>query len=476
MHSESACQTTDTRTSYCTRPRARVCVFFFSFASRGRSARSIEAAAGRDGRAGLVDAGARVERGAREDRSIDAIERESARATMTLVESASEGGGSASAAVTAACRVVGVLIHGETERPDEDDGAEEKAREDGEAEKFAEALCAKSRGEVFEQLVAHAETLFSDGGDKEASGVVAVMANLAGEDAKAVKRVMECVTASVSERVGLRVRCAIAVYNDARGADVGTKLELFEKVAAYCVSAGQKGVLPTLIAHAGDAKAWGSDVKIQRRVLKLSVDLLRELGDREEELFSTMIKYLATFENDAGAVGEAAEIAKETARAFIASPTMFHGDFLALKGVQGLQSSDAAVFKLLSTLLTGSVNDYLALVKSSGSVISDLGLDADECMAKMRTMALSALGKKGDCAYSEIKEALQCEEAEVEECVVRAVGAGVVDAKMDQINKRVVFTRCTDRVFSGAEWQELGAKISSWRGSIDALQQRLSAN
>ena len=457
---------------------ARPCVCFFtSFASRGRSARSIEAAAGRDGRAGLVDAGARVERGAREDRSIDAVEtRERARATMTLVESASEGGGSASAAVTAACRVVGVLIHGETERPDEDDGAEEKAREDGEAEKFAEALCAKSRGEVFEQLVAHAETLFSDGGDKEVSGVVAVMANLAGEDAKAVKRVMECVTASVSERVGLRVRCAIAVYNDARGADVGTKLELFEKVAAYCVSAGQKGVLPTLIAHAGDAKAWGSDVKIQRRVLKLSVDLLRELGDREEELFSTMIKYLATFENDAGAVGEAAEIAKETARAFIASPTMFHGDFLALKGVQGLQSSDAAVFKLLSTLLTGSVSDYLALVKSSGSVISDLGLDADECMAKMRTMALSALGKKGDCAYSEIKEALQCEEAEVEECVVRAVGAGVVDAKMDQINKRVVFTRCTDRVFSGAEWQELGAKISSWRGSIDALQQRLSAN
>ena len=57
---------------------------------------------------------------------------------------------------------------------------------------------------------------------------------------------------------------------------------------------------------------------------------------------------------------------------------------------------------------------------------------------------------------------------------MRAVGAGVVDAKMDQINKRVVFTRCTDRVFSGAEWQELGAKISSWRGSIDALQQRLS--
>ena len=41
---------------------------------------------------------------------------------------------------------------------------------------------------------------------------------------------MECVTASVSERVGLRVRCAIAVYNDARGADVGTKLELFERL------------------------------------------------------------------------------------------------------------------------------------------------------------------------------------------------------------------------------------------------------
>ena len=53
------------------------------------------------------------------------------------------------------------------------------------------------------------------------------------------------------------------------------------------------------------------------------------------------------------------------------------------------------------------------------------------------SMALAALGKKGDASYSEIKEAMQCDDGEVEEWVVRAVGAGVVDAKMDQMKQRV---------------------------------------
>ena len=112
---------------------------------------------------------------------------------MPLVERASDGG--ASPALVAACETLGVLIHGETERraterADEDDASEarETAKEgasdveDGEAEKFARALSAKPRGEVLEALTGHAETLFGDGGDKEVSGVVAVMANLAGDD------------------------------------------------------------------------------------------------------------------------------------------------------------------------------------------------------------------------------------------------------------------------------------------------------
>ena len=406
---------------------------------------------------------------------------------MPLVERASDGG--ASPALVAACETLGVLIHGETERraterADEDDASEarETAKEgasdveDGEAEKFARALSAKPRGEVLEALTGHAEALFGDGGDKEVSGVVAVMANLAGDDGGAMKRVMECVTASVSERVSLRVRCAIALYNDADAKDGETKLELFEKIAAYCVAAKQKQVLPMLVAHASEAKAWGGEVKTQRRVLKLCVDLLRELEGREEELFSCMIKYLATFENDSGAVAEAADIAKETARIFISSPTMLHGDSLAPKGMQHLQSADANALKLLSTMLTGSVADYNALVKANGSIVSGLGLDADDCVAKMRMMALAALGKKGDASYSEIKEAMQCDDGEVEEWVVRAVGAGVVDAKMDQMKQRVVFTRCTDRVFTGAEWQELSSRITQWRGKIAALQKTLSAN
>jgi len=393
---------------------------------------------------------------------------------MTVVERH----GADRASVRAACDILGVLIHGDDGRGGARDAVEgERAVERTAAEVFADELYAKSDADVFEAMCANGGTIFSDGGDAEVRGLAAVMTSLAGEDAGKMKRVMECVTSSVSERVMLRVRCAMAVYTDAseRG-DVGTRLELFERVVGYCVESKQRAVLPILISHASDAKVWGNDPKVQRRVLRLSVNLLRELQASEEEVFACMLKYLVTFENDAGAVAEAADIAKETLRAFISSSTMFTGDFASLKGMQHLQTSDADALKLLSVLLTGTLSDYNALVKSNGSLISGLGLDADECMAKMRVMALSTLGMKGEVTYAEIKETLQCGDDEVEEWVVRAVGAGVVDAKMDQNMQRVVFTRCTDRVFSNAEWKRLSEQISQWRGSIDVVQKTLSAN
>ena len=401
---------------------------------------------------------------------------------MALTELARETttGGASRAASRAACEVLGVLIHGETERVERGEGvddATDSAETEGgggcvmgAAETFAAETFAKGDDAILDAATEHAETLFGDGGDAEVRGVVAVMTSLAGDDEEKVKRVMDCVTSRASERVILRVRCAMAVYNDAsERASVGTRLDLFERVAKYCVEAKQTKIYPILIAHAGDEKIWGTDAKTRRRALKTSVDLLRESNASEEELFACMIKYLATFENDAGAAGEAADIAKETVRAFIASPTMFHGDFMSL---QGLKNADADALKLLSTLLTGSVSDYKAL---NASIVSRLGLNADECMAKMRIMALSTLGKKGEVTYAEIKDALQCADDEVEEWVVRSVGAGVVDAKMDQSQQRVVFTRCTDRVWSGDEWKRLSSRIAEWRTSVASIQKTLAA-
>ena len=58
---------------------------------------------------------------------------------------------------------------------------------------------------------------------------------------------------------------------------------------------------------------------------------------------------------------------------------------------------------------------------------------------------------------------------------MRSVGAGVVDAKMDQSQQRVVFTRCTDRVWSGDEWKRLSSRITEWRTSVASIQKTLAA-
>jgi len=386
-------------------------------------------------------------------------------------------------AVRAACEVLGVLIHGETVRgtttttTTEDDREGTKSAHDevdGEAEKYAKNLYAKSDGDVLRALIDAAPHVFSDGGDKEAAGVVYVMANLARENDEDMKRVMECVTSSASERAELRMRCAFAVYNDAKAGP--GKLGLFEAIARYAKEVKRQDVLHTLAAHANaNATAWGEDAATQRRVLALCIQMLRDLESGDKELFSCMIKYLATFESDAGSVAESAAIAREAAILFMKSPTMFEGDFFELNGIQHLKQSNQGAFKLLSTLLTGSVSDYNTLIKSDGKLLSGLELHESDCLAKMRMMALSTLGKKGKVTYAEIKEAMQCEASEVEELVVRAVGASVVDAKMDQAKQIVVFTRCTDRLFGVQQWKELSSKISTWRVHLNNMEKALSA-
>jgi translation initiation factor 3 subunit M len=64
---------------------------------------------------------------------------------------------------------------------------------------------------------------------------------------------------------------------------------------------------------------------------------------------------------------------------------------------------------------------------------------------------------------------LQCPAAEVESWVVRAITAGLVDARIDQEGRAVVVTRTTQRVFDAAAWKGLQTTLQQWRGTVNQL-------
>lgn len=71
-----------------------------------------------------------------------------------------------------------------------------------------------------------------------------------------------------------------------------------------------------------------------------------------------------------------------------------------------------------------------------------VGLNYDQCLAKIRLLAVASLvhGRKREISIRSIGEALQLNEAAAEEVAVQAIAQGIIDAKIDQM-ARVLHVR-----------------------------------
>ena len=140
--------------------------------------------------------------------------------------------------------------------------------------------------------------------------------------------------------------------------------------------------------------------------------------------------------------------------------------------LEALSLSDSDAKCPSHTRHAGQLADYLSYQKDCGDILEKQGLTHADCVAKMRLMSLAALGGEsatGQVAYSRVQEVLQVPAEEVESWVVKAIGAGVLEAKLDQVRQAVLVTRCLHRVFGQQQWADLRTKLTTWRDNVAAV-------
>lgn len=92
----------------------------------------------------------------------------------------------------------------------------------------------------------------------------------------------------------------------------------------------------------------------------------------------------------------------------------------------------------------------------------------DEAIAKIRLLTLATVAHgRSEMSLSEVAQALEEKEDNVEPWVVRAISEGVIDGRIDQINKKVLVKSAYQRKFGQEEWHFLDTKLSQW---IDNLE------
>jgi translation initiation factor 3 subunit M len=232
---------------------------------------------------------------------------------------------------------------------------------------------------------------------------------------------------------------------------------------------------PQLGSVESRTSSWGLNTKERRDLHMKLASALKGAGD-STLTFNFIKKYLSLFE-EGDDMQAAFPLAVEASVIAIQDPVQHDcAELLRLPAVaalkeQGAQSKEAASHRLLEIFGSEKLSSFLEFAEANKAAVSEMGLDHDDCVNKMRMLSLVNLAtESAEIPYETIASTLQVGDNEVESWVIRVSRAGLVKTRMDQLRQVVVVSRTKVRVFNNQDWCMLGQQVASWKNSLIGLQ------
>jgi len=282
-----------------------------------------------------------------------------------------------------------------------------------------------------------------------------------------------------TQNANLRLKTMASIYNLLAG-KAGVRFTTLLAMINYASSAGKAElvqVLPKAEALDGIMSEWEADAVKIRQLYTALYEAAGKHG-MGKEAHALRIKFLKTLQGqkcDAAALEQASLAVGEA----IANPTVFQFDeYLELDAIKALKAdaSHAPVYALLDLFSKDDLAAFNAFSTSNAAVLSKLKLDKDACVLKMRLLSLCSLASRQDSiSYADIAACLQVKEDEVEMWGIKAMQAKLMDAKLDQLTRRLIINHCPARLFSQSQWAGMRGKLVGWRDRMQQLQQVIHA-
>lgn len=156
-------------------------------------------------------------------------------------------------------------------------------------------------------------------------------------------------------------------------------------------------------------------------------------------------------------------------------------NILSLPAIQALEKQSPSLFALLKVFQEGKLEDYFSFIQANGGegVLQQWeGVSADNCVRYMRILSLCSLAAEHEeIPYEVVASTLQTSSEDVEKWVIAAVSSGLLSAKMDQLENKVVVERCVVRKFDIDQWKAVQSRLHVWKqnvgGILEAYRQSL---
>lgn len=219
-------------------------------------------------------------------------------------------------------------------------------------------------------------------------------------------------------------------------------------------------------------KEWAISTDQVRELYLTVSDKLKEAGELKRS-HDFLLKHLATYSapDDLSAAKTAA--IRAVAEAIQLPEILSFEDLLELHAIQCLKSEEK-LFDLLKVFLSGNLREYQDYVAVNPGAVEKFGLSNEDNIRKIRLLTLASLASENvsrEISYETIAKALEIQESEVEMWTIDVIRANLIEAKINQVKKKILVNRSTYRTFTTAQWQQLSSKLDSWKQSLtDILQ------
>mmetsp|Transcript_52278 Transcript_52278/g.97870 ORF Transcript_52278/g.97870 Transcript_52278/m.97870 type:complete len:414 (+) Transcript_52278:40-1281(+) len=293
---------------------------------------------------------------------------------------------------------------------------------------------------------------------------------------KATTRLCELFSGDTDQQPELRLRLLMMLYNTFNNPTFECRYRVFKYTLDYAAAADMfDQVLPYLDYLESWMADWESYLKIEEK-RALYADISRHMRNygKKPEAFQYLKQYHGLFQGEPANVLTQPEVVEQTVQlikdAVMLPVVIQFDDVLMLDSVKALKSTpQAGLAGLCEVFLSGSVDDLKDFHKKNEKLFDEHSLSFQEAMSKIRLLTLATMARgQSELPLDDIAKKIQESPNAVEPWVVRAISEGVIDGRIDQLNRKVLVKSAFLRKFEKEEWNFLDAKLSHW---IENLEQ-----